>query len=82
MSTRYKKTHMGNLPGDVPIQEKAAMLEGTHPNKRRSRTFKKIMVKKAIRRLRKMRIEHPDDCVGYCCMDTSGEDAVHGTWIP
>lgn len=40
MRTRIK-THAA--PGDVPKREKEAMLENRHPDKKRSKTFKKLI---------------------------------------
>ena len=34
----------GQTPGDVSPQVKAAMLEGRHPNKKRSKSFKKMIL--------------------------------------
>ena len=39
MKTRMK---MHQQPGDVGVQTKAAMLEGKHPEKKRSKSFKKM----------------------------------------
>ena len=33
----------GQLPGDVGKRTKQAMLEGRHPDKKRSKTFKKVL---------------------------------------
>ena len=40
----------GQLPGDVSKQTKQAMLEGRHPEKKRSKTMKKVvrMSEKAV----------------------------------
>jgi len=40
MKTRVK---MHQLPGDVHKSEKIAMMEGKHPEKKRSKSFKKMV---------------------------------------
>lgn len=41
MKTRIK-THQ--MPGDVSKRTKQAMLEGRHPDKKRAKTFKKVVL--------------------------------------
>lgn len=36
-----ERVKMRQMPGDVPKQEKIAMLEGTHPEKARSKSYRK-----------------------------------------
>lgn len=40
MNLRIK---MGQLPGDVGVTVKAWMMEGTHPDRKRAKSFRKMM---------------------------------------
>jgi hypothetical protein len=54
-SALYKRTRMGQLPGDIPRQAKAAILEGKIRTS--TKTGKRLFVKKANRRMRRKPIE-------------------------
>lgn len=56
----YKKTKMGDQPGDISIQSKAAMLEGKL-DVDGAKVYKKEHVKKANRRLRRKFRQWVDD---------------------
>ena len=57
----YKKTKMGDLPGDISIQSKAWMLE--HKGNVVSKAYLKEHVKKANRRLRRKFRQWVDDAM-------------------
>lgn len=71
--SRHKRTKLGMLPGDVPIQTKARMLEdGVRELDSRfdptgkigrncAKSYKKDVVRMANRRARRAPIESPDD---------------------